>query len=800
MMPLLLSGFLIGIILNASKQACSLKKALVSVFLAALETGMIAALAVSKLMEYAASHAAAAVLPTLNPGVYSTLLFFSALLAGVLLRQPNDRSCEGFFSPPNINFTILLHGVAFFLLATAWIHFSIDSPVADHTISLLSIAPISFAGVATALVLTRWLDCADTGLASILSSLWGTLGSFALLEASNSYADHSPLARTAFLALALAILLWLTNRKKKVAQFQSAASETNVDQAASSCNNAPATFGVNWEILSPNERVSLSRALEGKTSAQIASTLSVSPSTVRSYLQRAYKKIGVTSLKELKASLPSIDGSGVSMESPFPVQEEPASHARSVHGLALATASFVSIFYLMFLSPIAVSSTPAENTLLGFALGILSYAVIPAPTGSARKSTMVLGCLIEVIPYAYLLIRTAMACVDPTLPIPVQDSPLCLLGSLSFGRQLGAVAFLLRSSASSLLQEERKSALFIGTLAAAIICLLASIFPSLCIAVLIPSAIYLFFALAQANSKFKTTAEAQVRPQSAMLDHIKQLALPHNALSALFMLTLGVSLAETRSSFASFLAQAIPVTYLLVTLFASHASVYRKGSARDTIGLMAITLISCISSVIAELNFHFHGYPMVLSGPVFVSLFIMVTTSASTSLEKHLLPALIIWLPLGIFAGNAISSLNKVIAQLSGLYAGASPIDFAQTLSFYTVFLLTLYLIGGVSFVLLLVFDFQASKRSEGDQSTNSNLVIAYLSSQGLTPSQCNVLSLIYQNMSSSQIASELSYSIGTINSIRFEGYKQLGIHSKSQLRELIDSNIYRGKRADYKA
>lgn len=65
-----------------------------------------------------------------------------------------------------------------------------------------------------------------------------------------------------------------------------------------------------------------------------------------------------------------------------------------------------------------------------------------------------------------------------------------------------------------------------------------------------------------------------------------------------------------------------------------------------------------------------------------------------------------------------------------------------------------------------------------------------YLSACGLNPTQCDVLLLVAEGRTSSQISAKLLCSAGTVNSARRDGYAILGIHSKAQLKDLLSSQL----------
>lgn len=145
------------------------------------------------------------------------------------------------------------------------------------------------------------------------------------------------------------------------------------------------------ETLSERERDATRRALAGATSSQIAEATGVKPSTVRSHLQRAYKKLGVSSLDELRArvelgskahvvagSAEVVEGAAagdVVAKPGDPLFElnsakDLAALLRSVKAL-LSLVAPVLVLYLAYGTPLVPLFLPAREMLLGGMVGAL---------------------------------------------------------------------------------------------------------------------------------------------------------------------------------------------------------------------------------------------------------------------------------------------------------------------------------------------------------------------------------------------------------------------------------------------
>ncbi len=109
----------------------------------------------------------------------------------------------------------------------------------------------------------------------------------------------------AALLLNAALVMLAANAAKclRAAEEELPASNLAKESPAAPRRDLPAAF----DALTDRERRCLELALEGLPSADIAERLGIRPSTVRTYLQRAYKKGGFESLEGVKESLGGIE-------------------------------------------------------------------------------------------------------------------------------------------------------------------------------------------------------------------------------------------------------------------------------------------------------------------------------------------------------------------------------------------------------------------------------------------------------------------------------------------------------------
>lgn len=69
-----------------------------------------------------------------------------------------------------------------------------------------------------------------------------------------------------------------------------------------------------------------------------------------------------------------------------------------------------------------------------------------------------------------------------------------------------------------------------------------------------------------------------------------------------------------------------------------------------------------------------------------------------------------------------------------------------------------------------------------------------YMQSQGLSEPESEVLSQIALGLTGVQIAHKTHYSYGAVNTMRAEGYRKLGVHSKSELSHCLSKNVITAK------
>lgn len=205
------------------------------------------------------------------------------------------------------------------------------------------------------------------------------------------------------------------------------------------------------------EREAMGWALNGLASSEIAERMGVRPSTVRTYLQRACTKAGVSSVTALRPKLDLVSAGAASASDGRPVYRlEPRSHIPAIVVLGM-TLSMVSRSADTSFAPVL-----AVPYLVIFSVGLVFYLAASCPRLSTRSVlfALVAGCVFlllrlpDALPqiaavFAVVLLFAAHATfASPRMCVPLASPIVSILGLLG-GVLLGFAAKALFSLFSS---------------------------------------------------------------------------------------------------------------------------------------------------------------------------------------------------------------------------------------------------------------------------------------------------------------------------------------------------------------
>lgn len=176
--------------------------------------------------------------------------------------------------------------------------------------------------------------------------------------------------------------------------------------------------------------------------------------------------------------------------------------------------------------------------------------------------------------------------------------------------------------------------------------------------------------------------------------------------------------------------------------------------------------------------------PLVSLAAALLALLVMVGERDGEHLDSF--SDLFVAFGLGVCVGGYASGL---LPRLPALLALASNNEGAMLLAVLTgVVAGALCLAGVTSCVLALrsVSDHFATPAGEADGGQGIRRFSAYLVSKGLNPTEVDVARLVLQGLASPEIASRLNLSRGAVNSARRGAYRKLGIHSRTELVEIL--------------
>lgn len=176
--------------------------------------------------------------------------------------------------------------------------------------------------------------------------------------------------------------------------------------------------------------------------------------------------------------------------------------------------------------------------------------------------------------------------------------------------------------------------------------------------------------------------------------------------------------------------------------------------------------------------------PLVSLAAALLALVVMVGERGGEHLDSF--SGLFVAFGLGVCVGGYASGL---LPRLPALLALASNNEGAMLLAVLTGAVAgALCLVGVTSCVLALrsVADQFATPAEEADGGQGIRRFSAYLVSKGLNPTEVDVARLVLQGLARPEIASRLNLSRGAVNSARRGAYRKLGIHSRTELAEIL--------------
>lgn len=555
--------------------------------------------------------------------------------------------------------------------------------------------------------------------------------------------------------------------------------------------------------LTDRERQAVELAVQGKNSAESAELIGVKASTVRTYLHRAYQKLGVSGLEELLAvvaggkdqrSSGGVDCSeslrsqksaaGLSCESEL-CSEDDASfcgeatsgRAERISGLVpFLSAPLLILLFGLFVLPhqyvgTVLSWGSSHSVVIGCGLGLMMAGGLLALL--RKPGARVRGGLGPSVLFAVLFVVSGSAFVGLQflyahgLLSLAKSAQLFFLGltGLMFSFCLGLLAwFALRPEGEK--TASRRSAPCVANLLA-LVFVLASyandcVWLALCaIALALGSLCFVVGARRVGAVAF----EVPTSPESARVFQDCLLCIGAT-------IPFGVISGELWRGLQNPLLLGIYIVFLVVTcMVVSKGEARKLHSKKLFFGFFVLVLV--LIAIAADIP-----HALLLLFLVFVSL------GAASSL-RHFVPFVLCGFGLGL-------SFGRLGFDMWRDYLGAY---FTTTESFGVnvataalgpAFMVVVAAVGLVC--LLYLVSLYGTPEALLVDSTKEERGVLLLRGKGINELEALVLVKIADGMSGPQIARSLNYSLGAINSLRAHGYRTLGVHSKQELRDLLDS------------
>lgn len=537
--------------------------------------------------------------------------------------------------------------------------------------------------------------------------------------------------------------------------------------------------------LTARERAALLATCRGFTSEEVAVELGIKAATVRSYLQRAYRKLGVASFKvfretyatQLEKKLSAVDErNSCTAEGAF--DRSGGAGDMLAYALRLLVAVNVLALLLVFSDTAGVFSAVFRNALFtGALVGVVALTLI-----SGVRPFGKVGACVALVGHVVLLARLASFGFAATTglsydAVPGLEAVVGGVAGFGVGWSLGGVPILrmdVSDNVDASLHALRASCVVVG------VYVVAAIVPSVWVVVMILVALVAIGAdvALLRGSVDEPACDAQKQPsvtRAAFGDALSS-ALASGALS--LALLGGVSVASAVCAFLSVMLVVVGQLVFIKRVWGSDVAV-------SAVGLCAIVLLA---NVLRDIWLARVDFPSLLGVFGCVSLLLGVfhatAVGACAADGRRGIATGLAFGAAAAFMLCDILWISEAVRYYSGIEAAWSNM---VSEAFETVLVACVFLAGGVVAFQGLFFDHAAVAHSLEDGDEGLERVRHLLMAHGLNQTEVAVLIEIARGSNGSHIARELSYSKGAVNSARRTGYRKLRIHGRGQLVELLE-------------
>lgn len=541
--------------------------------------------------------------------------------------------------------------------------------------------------------------------------------------------------------------------------------------------------------LAESERAVVTACLIGKTSTEAAAELGIRPSTARSYMQRAYRKIGVSSLQELKALIRGAGSGEAGRDLSVEIPGESGSSCligktkeSRVFAIAVpaAACSVMVLVYLLCFSPLTCSPGPMLHACCGFVLGVLSRAVFPRVVLEGRK--LCVGTAITLLLAGAMLYRIGFAVIDPYHDPLIYPHAWAFATYLCFGcfaPSLARALCGLVAAGVSCGGSTRCSRLRICAVAA-LMCACSSWSYALWALVAVLAWIVGAASMLALFSRFGFVFSQPYVQES------NQEISKRNAAVLVVAFGMGAGWVETWQGFVGYLAPVLPVVFFATVFLLVAVAAQRSSRCRQFVACLLLALIvgMCAAAADTVYPYLYRSSSGLLSA---IFIFLMSRHLLGFGTNRAAWRDIMSAVAGGLVFGQWCASLSIVDAEAQGtLMVLSSTYDYMVYAACRMVLFSALFLTATACAAIAIASVVRGESRNISFIKAPDAVTLLFRA-HGLSETEISVLLEIVRGLSGPEIAKALHCSAGSVNSARRNGYRKLGVHSKRQLVELVD-------------
>lgn len=535
--------------------------------------------------------------------------------------------------------------------------------------------------------------------------------------------------------------------------------------------------------LADREKICLEMSLAGMTSAQIAVELGIKAATVRSYLVRAYRKLGVSDLKALVEQMgdvrPVASGeyeNGAAMDERREMEglthRIPLHLPDNVRGLA-ALILLMVVLGEPGLSSEALSFIPACALIVG-----VTFSVVGKRCRRLLPSSRAARFLFEAIAMCSIfLFRTlASGLQGARCGLLVTHLPL-LICALIFVPHLLLIVVSGTDVSSYVGPGCDGDSITTSVLISGISVSVASIIPN------VREAVFLLVFTIMCVDRFGhlCTLPAHVVERDRSFDEVSYL----HVYRFLPFFVLGIvagtcmqAILHAHGSLGSDIMVSLPLA-LIVLACCLH--IRRLGCTKIGCFVMLASGLCAIA-----VGYILRGSARIGVAYVLLMLWAAITYSQDLSSWRASVHALLFGIAVGVAVGLMEFEVRFVALRALDELRGVLPVSFDMEFR-------SLILVGMlVACSLYVLYELKTGPLRDGPPMVEGDIerIMSYCAGRGATGLQGIVIARIAAGDSGRQIAHAVGYSIGSVNSARLAAYKLLGVHSRAELLELLNRDL----------